>query len=96
MKEYIKNIIEGAVTEIVLKHIPVESEPEGDGIQHEIEQLLLQRFAIVSNRIELLENKVNTLYRNLQNTLTKYDFLMETITDEQVEELEQFCEEHNL
>lgn len=96
MKEYIKNIIEGAVTEIVLKHIPVESEPEGDGIQHEIEQLLLQRFTIVSNRIELLENKVNTLYRNLQSTTAKYDFLMEIITDDQVEELQQFCEEHKL
>lgn len=96
MKEYIKNIIEGAVTEIVLKHIPVESEPEGDGIQHEIEQLLLQRFAIVSNRIDLLERKVNNLYKEKKTLEQKYEFLMDTITDDQVEELRQFCEANKL
>jgi acyl-[acyl carrier protein]--UDP-N-acetylglucosamine O-acyltransferase len=96
MKEYIKTIIEGAVTEIILKHIPVESEPEGDGIRHEIEQMLLKRFTIVSNRIELLERKVNNLYKENKTLEQKYEFLMDTITDDQVDELREYCETHKI
>ena len=101
MKEYIEKIIESVTMDIVLNHIPVESEPEGDMIAHEIEEKLKARFEIVSKRIENLEGKVNAQYKR-NEALTadiaildkKHDFLMDILTDSQVEEYQQFCEEH--
>ena len=101
MKEYITKIIESVTMEIILDHIPVESEPEGDGIAHEIEEKLKARFEIVSKRIEHLEAKVksyNELYQDAKADADildkKHDFLMDILTDSQVEEYQQFCEEH--
>ena len=101
MKEYIEKIIESVTMDIILNHIPVESEPEGDMIAHEIEELMKSRFEIVSKRIEHLEGKVNAQYKR-NEALTadiaildkKHDFLMDILTDSQVEEYQQFCEEH--
>ena len=101
MKEYIEKIIGAVTMEIILNHIPVESEPEGDGIAHEIEELMKSRFEIVSKRIEHLEAKVreyNSLYQDARADADildkKHDFLMGILTDSQVEEYQQFCEEH--
>lgn len=96
MKEYIKTIAGIIANEIVLKHIPVESEPEGDCIKHEIEELITSNLKIVSNRIELLERKVNNLYKENKTLEQKYEFLMDTITDDQVDELKGFCEANNI